>query len=116
MKSFAERSPFIIGAVGVSLVGGIVALALNYDKLPLVNSEKHYSAYFAEAGGRPACGSSGTSRRVPDRTSVVCEAGRCAGCGRVRRRQECAPRRAQRSEYPDQDPAGREGLAGDAPR
>ena len=51
MKSFAERSPFIIGAVGVSLVGGIVALALNYDKLPLVNSEKHYSAYFAEAGG-----------------------------------------------------------------
>jgi phospholipid/cholesterol/gamma-HCH transport system substrate-binding protein len=51
MKSFAERNPFIIGAVGVSLVGGIVALALNYDKLPLVNSERHYSAYFAEAGG-----------------------------------------------------------------
>src|SRR5882757_601992 len=51
MKSFAERSPFIIGAVGISLVGGVVALALNYDKLPLVNSERHYSAYFAEAGG-----------------------------------------------------------------
>jgi phospholipid/cholesterol/gamma-HCH transport system substrate-binding protein len=51
MKSFAERNPFIIGAVGVSLVAGVVALALNYDKLPLVNSERHYSAYFAEAGG-----------------------------------------------------------------
>ena len=50
MKSFAERSPFIIGVVGVSLVAGVVALALNYDKLPFVNSEKHYSAYFAEAG------------------------------------------------------------------
>jgi phospholipid/cholesterol/gamma-HCH transport system substrate-binding protein len=51
MKSFAERNPFIIGAVGSSLVAGVVALALNYDKLPLVNSERHYSAYFAEAGG-----------------------------------------------------------------
>jgi phospholipid/cholesterol/gamma-HCH transport system substrate-binding protein len=51
MKSFAERSPFVIGAIGVSLVAGIAALALNYDKLPLVNAEKHYSAYFAEAGG-----------------------------------------------------------------
>jgi phospholipid/cholesterol/gamma-HCH transport system substrate-binding protein len=51
MKSFAERNPFIIGAVGVSLAAGVVALALNYDKLPLVNSEMHYSAYFAEAGG-----------------------------------------------------------------
>ncbi|WP_029117899.1 MCE family protein [Mycobacterium sp. URHB0044] len=51
MKSFAERSPFVIGAIGISLVAGIVALALTYDKLPIVNSEKHYSAYFAEAGG-----------------------------------------------------------------
>ena len=51
MKSFAERNPFIIGAIGVSLVAGIAVLALNYDKLPIVNSEKHYSAYFAEAGG-----------------------------------------------------------------
>ena len=51
MKSFAERNPFIIGAVGVTLVAGVVAVALNYDKLPLVNSEKHYSAYFAETGG-----------------------------------------------------------------
>jgi phospholipid/cholesterol/gamma-HCH transport system substrate-binding protein len=51
MKSFAERNPFVIGAVGVSLVAGVVALAMNYDKLPLINSERHYSAYFAEAGG-----------------------------------------------------------------
>ena len=51
MKSFAERNPFIIGAIGVTIVGGIMALALNYDKLPIVNSEQHYSAYFAEAGG-----------------------------------------------------------------
>jgi phospholipid/cholesterol/gamma-HCH transport system substrate-binding protein len=51
MKSFAERNLFIIGAVGISLVAGVGALALNYDKLPLVNSERHYSAYFAEAGG-----------------------------------------------------------------
>jgi phospholipid/cholesterol/gamma-HCH transport system substrate-binding protein len=51
MKSFAERNTFIIGAVGILLVAGVGALALNYDKLPLVNSERQYSAYFAEAGG-----------------------------------------------------------------
>jgi phospholipid/cholesterol/gamma-HCH transport system substrate-binding protein len=51
MKSFAERNLFVIGAIGVALVGGIMALALNYDKLPIVNSQQRYSAYFAEAGG-----------------------------------------------------------------
>jgi phospholipid/cholesterol/gamma-HCH transport system substrate-binding protein len=51
MKSFSERNPFIIGAVGISLTAGIALIALQYDKLPLVNTAKHYSAYFAEAGG-----------------------------------------------------------------
>jgi phospholipid/cholesterol/gamma-HCH transport system substrate-binding protein len=51
MKSFSERNPVIIGAVGVSLVAAIVVIALQYDKLPFVNTSKHYSAYFAEAGG-----------------------------------------------------------------
>jgi phospholipid/cholesterol/gamma-HCH transport system substrate-binding protein len=51
MKSFAERNPFIIGAVGISLTVGIAVTALQYNKLPFVNSAKHYSAYFAEAGG-----------------------------------------------------------------
>ena len=51
MKSFAERNPLIIGAVGIALVAGTMALALNYDKLPIVNSKNHYSAYFGEAGG-----------------------------------------------------------------
>jgi len=39
MKSFAERNPLIIGAVGIALVAGTMALALNYDKLPIVNSK-----------------------------------------------------------------------------
>jgi len=51
MKSFAERNLFIIGAAGISLIIGITVLALQYDKLPFVNSAKHYSAYFAEVGG-----------------------------------------------------------------
>ena len=51
VKSFAERNPLIIGAVGIALVAGTMALALNYDKLPIVNSKNHYSAYFREAGG-----------------------------------------------------------------
>jgi phospholipid/cholesterol/gamma-HCH transport system substrate-binding protein len=51
MKFFAERNPFVIGAVGIALTAGVVAAALAYKQLPFVNSAKHYSAYFAEAGG-----------------------------------------------------------------
>jgi phospholipid/cholesterol/gamma-HCH transport system substrate-binding protein len=51
MKSFAERNLFITGAVGIALMAGIVVMALQYNKLPFINPAKHYSAYFAEAGG-----------------------------------------------------------------
>ncbi|HEX9832842.1 MAG TPA: MlaD family protein, partial [Mycobacterium sp.] len=51
MKSFSERSPLIVGAVGISIVAGIAAAALSFESLPLVNTDKTYSAYFAEAGG-----------------------------------------------------------------
>jgi phospholipid/cholesterol/gamma-HCH transport system substrate-binding protein len=51
MKTFAERNKLVIGAVGLALTAGIVMAALNFDKLPFVNAETHYSAYFAEAGG-----------------------------------------------------------------
>jgi phospholipid/cholesterol/gamma-HCH transport system substrate-binding protein len=51
MKSFSERSPLIIGGIGVAVTAAIVLAALQYNKLPFINSAKHYSAYFAEAGG-----------------------------------------------------------------
>lgn len=51
MKTFAERDPIIVGVVGVVITLGIVVGALNYGKLPFVNSDRAYSAYFAEAGG-----------------------------------------------------------------
>jgi phospholipid/cholesterol/gamma-HCH transport system substrate-binding protein len=51
MKTFAERNPFVIGAIGIVAMIATVTLALEYNKLPLINSTKHYSAYFAEAGG-----------------------------------------------------------------
>ena len=53
MKSFAERNPFVVGAVGVGAHRPVVGawLALNYDKLPFINQRHHYSAYFAEAAG-----------------------------------------------------------------
>jgi phospholipid/cholesterol/gamma-HCH transport system substrate-binding protein len=51
VKSFTERNPVTIGAIGVGLTVAIAAVALNYDKLPFVNQNKEYSAYFAEAGG-----------------------------------------------------------------
>jgi phospholipid/cholesterol/gamma-HCH transport system substrate-binding protein len=51
MKTFSERSPLVIGAVGVAAVLTLVLGALNYQKLPFVNQTNEYSAYFADAGG-----------------------------------------------------------------
>jgi phospholipid/cholesterol/gamma-HCH transport system substrate-binding protein len=51
MKTFAERNPFVIGAVGVGLTLGLTMAALNYDKLPIFNQAADHSAYLAEAGG-----------------------------------------------------------------
>lgn len=51
MKSFTERSPLVIGAVGATLVTVVVVGALQYQNLPLVNQTTTYSAHFADAGG-----------------------------------------------------------------
>lgn len=51
MKTFAERNPITVAVVGVVATVAVVLGALNYGKLPFVNSNRHYSAYFAEAGG-----------------------------------------------------------------
>src|SRR4051812_24582463 len=51
MKSFSERNPFIIGAIGAAITIGLVLFSLNYQKIPIFNENNDYSAYFAEAGG-----------------------------------------------------------------
>jgi phospholipid/cholesterol/gamma-HCH transport system substrate-binding protein len=51
MKSFSERNPFVIGAIGVGIVLVAMLVALNYDKIPFVNQEAEYSAYLSEASG-----------------------------------------------------------------
>jgi phospholipid/cholesterol/gamma-HCH transport system substrate-binding protein len=51
MKSFSERNPFVMAAIGCALVLALLLGALNYKKLPFVNQDKDYSAYFADAGG-----------------------------------------------------------------
>ena len=51
MKTFAERNPLVVGALGVAITVSVVLGALNYGKLPFINTNRQYSAYFAEAGG-----------------------------------------------------------------
>lgn len=51
MKTFSERNPFVIGAVGAGIVLAMIVTAFNYDKLPFLDQDETYSAYFAEAGG-----------------------------------------------------------------
>jgi phospholipid/cholesterol/gamma-HCH transport system substrate-binding protein len=49
--TFAERNPFVIAGIGVGLTVGLMAAALNYDKLPFFSQNTEYSAYFADASG-----------------------------------------------------------------
>jgi phospholipid/cholesterol/gamma-HCH transport system substrate-binding protein len=51
VKPFAERNLLVIGAIGLAVTIAIVLGALQYDKLPFINQDREYSAYFAEAGG-----------------------------------------------------------------
>lgn len=51
MKTFSERNPLVIGAMGLGIIFALMLISLNYDKLPFFNRGKTYSAYFAEAGG-----------------------------------------------------------------
>jgi phospholipid/cholesterol/gamma-HCH transport system substrate-binding protein len=51
VKSFADRSPLIIGAIGILAVSAVVVAALQYQKLPLFNQGQVHSAYFDDAGG-----------------------------------------------------------------
>lgn len=51
MKTFSERNPLIIGALGIVTIIFVTWIALNYEKLPFIAARKEYSAYFAEGGG-----------------------------------------------------------------
>ena len=51
MKPFAERNQLLIGGIGLGLTAAIVLGAVNYERLPFVDSGREYTAYFAEAGG-----------------------------------------------------------------
>ncbi|GAY17537.1 MCE family protein [Mycobacterium sp. shizuoka-1] len=71
MKSFAERNPFTIGVVGVATIAGVAAVALEYDRLPFLDSARHYSAYFGESGGlRPGAAVQVAGYRVGEVSSV----------------------------------------------
>jgi phospholipid/cholesterol/gamma-HCH transport system substrate-binding protein len=51
MRLFEERDPLLVGVIGVAITLGAALTVLNYDKLPFVNQNREYSAYFADAGG-----------------------------------------------------------------
>jgi phospholipid/cholesterol/gamma-HCH transport system substrate-binding protein len=77
VKSFQERNLFVIGAVGLSVTAAVVTIALQYDKLPFINSTESYSAYFAEAGGlRPGAAVQVAGYRVGEVSSVDLEGAR----------------------------------------
>jgi phospholipid/cholesterol/gamma-HCH transport system substrate-binding protein len=48
---FRERNPVVVGAVSLAVVLGLILLAFNADKLPVIGGGTTYYADFAEAGG-----------------------------------------------------------------
>lgn len=54
MKSFSERNPAKIGAVGIAITIIAIGVVLQYNHLPFVKQANGYSAYFAEAGSLAA--------------------------------------------------------------
>lgn len=51
MRSFTERNLYATAGIGVTTILLAAVVALNYEKLPFVNSGTDYAAYFTEAGG-----------------------------------------------------------------
>ena len=77
VKTFQERSPYKVGALGIVATLALMWLSLNYDKLPFVNFNTEYTAYFAEAGGlAPGSLVQVSGFRVGDVSSVDLEGNR----------------------------------------
>ncbi len=51
---FRERNPVVVGAVSLAVVLGLILLAFNADKLPVIGGGTTYYADFTEAGGLKA--------------------------------------------------------------
>jgi phospholipid/cholesterol/gamma-HCH transport system substrate-binding protein len=54
VKTFSERSPLVIGAVGICLSAAVTIIAVRPPQLPFVDANHSASAFFAEAGGLTA--------------------------------------------------------------
>jgi phospholipid/cholesterol/gamma-HCH transport system substrate-binding protein len=51
MKSFRERNPVVVGAVGLAVLAGLTLAAFRIDDLPFVGGGTGYSAAFRDASG-----------------------------------------------------------------
>lgn len=54
MRNLSTYNPKIVGAIGITAVIAVVAVALGYQHLPFLKSGRQYSAFFVEAGGLTA--------------------------------------------------------------
>jgi phospholipid/cholesterol/gamma-HCH transport system substrate-binding protein len=51
---FRERNPVVVGAISIAVVLGLILLAFNAEKLPIIGGGDTYYADFSEAGGLKA--------------------------------------------------------------
>ena len=50
-RSFRERNPVVIGAIGLTIIAALLWVAFNAQNLPVIGSGTGYSAAFTEAAG-----------------------------------------------------------------
>jgi phospholipid/cholesterol/gamma-HCH transport system substrate-binding protein len=48
---FRERNPVVVGAISIAVIFGLILLAFNAEKLPIIGGGDTYYADFTEAGG-----------------------------------------------------------------
>jgi phospholipid/cholesterol/gamma-HCH transport system substrate-binding protein len=54
VKTFKERNPYVLGAVGSLVMAALLTATFNYENLPIVGSGTLYEAEFSEAAGLQA--------------------------------------------------------------
>jgi phospholipid/cholesterol/gamma-HCH transport system substrate-binding protein len=51
VKSFRERNPLVLGAIGSVVLAAVLTATFNFDNLPIIGSGTTYEAEFSEAAG-----------------------------------------------------------------
>ena len=104
---FRERNPVVVGAISLAVVLGLILLAFNAEKLPIIGGGTTYYADFSEAGGLKVNDEVRIAGvRVGKVDSVSLDGDHVKVAFRIQERRRLRPRHPGHDQ--GQDPAGRD--------